>query len=59
MTEHVAAVEVLLARDDPQVRRVAACVFGDWAGQASLPRMRQLLADPDPDVRAMAIIMLV
>jgi hypothetical protein len=59
MTEHVRAVETLLTHDAAEVRCAAACVYGNWAGPASQPRLRLLLADFDPKVRAMAIRMLV
>jgi hypothetical protein len=58
LKENLPAVEALLGHGDPVVRREAACVVGDWAGTASLPRMRRLLADPDPGARAIAVVTL-
>ncbi len=49
------AVEALLGRPEPDVRREAAAVLADLRGAGALVQMRRLLSDPDGDVRATAI----
>jgi len=55
MTQFAGEVEQLLQRKQPEVRRKAAAVYAEFTGKSSLPRMRELLGDSDPNVRAIAI----
>lgn len=52
---HAAAIKVLLARDDPIVRGVAAWAYADLLGKRSLPAMAELLSHQDNYVRAVAV----
>jgi hypothetical protein len=54
LVEHAPAVESLLGRKEPRVRRAAAAVYADLAGPAAIPRMRQLLRDEDAELRGIA-----
>lgn len=48
-------IEKLLDRKPAEVRRLAAAVYADLAGESAIPRMRQLLGDSDATVRAIAV----
>lgn len=53
------AVAKLLTRKDAAIRRRAACVYAELAGKESIPTMTKLLVDPDGQIRAIAIGILV
>jgi hypothetical protein len=55
MREQAAQVQKLLGRRQPEVRRLAAAVYADFAGDKCIPRMQELLKDPDEIVRAIAV----
>lgn len=55
MREYAGEVESLINRKDAKVRETATAVYAELAGKSAVPRMRQLLKDSDPQVRATAI----
>jgi hypothetical protein len=55
LAQLASAVGKVLGRKEANLRSYAAAVYAELAGQQSVPRLRPLLADPDPEVRAVAV----
>ncbi len=56
--EDFGAVDALLKHEDEDIRGQAVCVVGTLEGKAGIPKLRRLLTDADPNLRAMAVMML-
>jgi hypothetical protein len=55
LVQHAPAVAKVLERQEAELRSYAAAVYAELAGRQSVPRLRSLLADKDPEVRAVAV----